>query len=64
MSLNYESASSHRAARPVWRRPELQELGNLRSFVREGQAKGKSGPLCDGNTSGNQEASGQDNCMN
>jgi hypothetical protein len=56
MSSIYESVTTRHAGRPAWRRPQLQELGNLRSFVREGQAMGKSGPLCDGSTSGNQEA--------
>lgn len=35
--------------RPTWRTPQLQELGNLRSLVRVGNANGKSGLAMDGN---------------
>jgi hypothetical protein len=31
-----------------WRAPRLEELGNLRSFVRSGNAFGKSGGFPDG----------------
>lgn len=37
-----------KADRPVWNKPQLQELGNLRNLVRVGHANGKSGPHCDG----------------
>ena len=35
-------------SRPMWNTPKLQELGNLRSLVRVGNANGKSGLNCDG----------------
>lgn len=35
-------------ARPAWRAPELQELGNLRTLVRVGASNGKSGAFMDG----------------
>ena len=56
MKSGYESATSGDARKPVWRSPKLQEIGNLRDFVREGNAFGKSGPCADGMTSGNNEA--------
>jgi hypothetical protein len=34
--------------KPVWRRPLVQELGNLRDFVRTGNALGKSHVITDG----------------
>lgn len=40
--------SNTSSARPAWRAPELQELGNLRTLVRVGAANGKSGPFMDG----------------
>jgi len=48
------------ASKPVWRTPRLEELGNLRDFVQEGAANGKSGPTPDGGTSGNNEAGSPD----
>jgi hypothetical protein len=49
-----------RADAPVskraWRSPRLEQVGNLRDFVREGNAFGKSGPGTDGTTSGNNES--------
>ena len=30
------------AAKPTWRAPKLEELGNVRDFVRSGTAVGKS----------------------
>jgi hypothetical protein len=36
--------------RPVWQAPTLQELGNLRQFVRAGNASGKSGTVMDGSS--------------
>ena len=34
--------------KPEWRQPKVEELGNLRTFVRTGAANGKSGPNIDG----------------
>lgn len=34
--------------RPMWNRPQLQELGNLRTLVRVGNANGKSKLFMDG----------------
>lgn len=34
--------------RPTWNTPKLQELGNLRSLVRVGNANGKSKVYMDG----------------
>jgi hypothetical protein len=34
--------------RRLWLSPKLQELGNLRDFVRTGNANGKSGAFGDG----------------
>ena len=34
--------------KPEWRRPSVQELGNLRDFVRSGNAFGKSALTVDG----------------
>ena len=42
------SASDATASKRVWRSPRLEELGNLREFVRTGQANGKSGAPSDG----------------
>ena len=36
-------------AKPVWRSPKLEELGNLRDFVQAGNAFGKSLGSGDGN---------------
>jgi hypothetical protein len=35
---------------PLWHAPKLQALGNLRDFVRHGNANGKSGTMQDGNS--------------
>ena len=35
-------------SQPLWQTPKLQELGNLRDFVRVGNANGKSGGNMDG----------------
>ena len=34
--------------RPMWNRPQLQELGNLRTLVQVGNANGKSRLYMDG----------------
>ncbi len=34
--------------RPMWNKPQLQELGNLRNLVRVGNANGKSKLYMDG----------------
>lgn len=39
-----------------WRRPQVEELGHLRDFVRSGHAFGKSGGPADGSSSGNDES--------
>lgn len=36
--------------RQTWQRPAVQELGNLRDFVRTGHAYGKSGGFQDGSS--------------
>lgn len=38
------------SSRPAWNTPQLQELGNLRSLVRVGNANGKSKIAMDGNS--------------
>jgi hypothetical protein len=43
-----EDARQDGAGKPVWRSPRLEELGNLRDFVRTGFANGKSGAPSDG----------------
>lgn len=52
-----KSADSNRNAegRPVWQSPKLQELGNIRRFVRSGEAKGKSNGEGDGNSDAGNE---------
>jgi hypothetical protein len=40
--------SNSDVAQPLWHTPKLQELGNLRDFVRVGNANGKSGGHMDG----------------
>jgi hypothetical protein len=42
--------------KPAWHAPTIEELGNLRDFVREGNANGKSTLAADGTTSGNHES--------
>jgi hypothetical protein len=44
------------APRPTWNTPKLQELGNLRSLVRVGNANGKSFLLSDGSSACGAEA--------
>jgi hypothetical protein len=56
MKAVQESMASTDVRKPVWQSPRLQRIGNLRDFVREGNAYGKSGPCADGSTSGNNEA--------
>lgn len=41
-------SSNRTDTRPMWQTPQLQELGNLRSLVRVGNANGKSGSFMDG----------------
>jgi hypothetical protein len=49
--------SEQRAGRkPVWQSPKLQELGNIRQFVRTGEAMGKSGTDTDGGSMPGHEA--------
>ena len=45
----FESASRDKAEKPIWRSPKVNELGNLRNFVRTGHAFGKSKLETDGN---------------
>jgi len=47
------------AARPAWSRPKLDELGNLRDFVRVGHAYGKSVLMDDGNAEAGGESMAQ-----
>jgi hypothetical protein len=42
--------------KPEWRQPNVQELGNLRDFVRTGTANGKSGFSTDGQSMAGNEA--------
>ena len=42
-------------SRPAWRTPRLQALGNLRDFVRVGNALGKSGIDTDGHSAAGPE---------
>lgn len=42
--------------KPVWRRPAVQELGNLRDFVRSGNAFGKSVQITDGSSMAGNES--------
>lgn len=42
--------------KPEWRQPAVHELGNLRDFVRSGQANGKSGIGPDGMSMAGNEA--------
>jgi len=46
--------------KPVWQSPKLQELGNIRRFVRSGEAMGKSGPDVDGDSHAGNETMGKD----
>ena len=45
---NRPTASQTTASKRAWQSPRLEELGNLREFVRSGQANGKSGAPADG----------------
>jgi len=47
------------AAKQVWNRPKLDELGNLRDFVRVGHAFGKSVLINDGNADAGGESMAQ-----
>ena len=47
MSVNDRSNTTE-VRKTAWRSPELRELGNLRDFVRTGNAFGKSGAPADG----------------
>jgi hypothetical protein len=50
--------------RPVWQAPKLHELGNLRNFVRVGNAKGKSTIDMDGSSAcGNEAKNGSGDCV-
>ena len=47
-------------SRPTWNTPQLQELGNLRTLVRVGNANGKSSTGSDGSAAcGNEAMTGQ-----
>lgn len=39
-----------------WETPKLEKLGLMKDLVQEGRARGKSGPLEDGSTSGMNES--------
>jgi hypothetical protein len=56
MSAKGDLRAEARNGKRAWRSPRLEEVGNLRDFVQEGIAMGKSGPGADGTTSGNNEA--------
>ena len=51
MASTNDSVTQDEVRKPVWRSPRLEELGNLRDFVRTGNAFGKSGTPADGNSS-------------
>jgi hypothetical protein len=53
MAPNGDSGSP---AKPVWRAPKVEDLGNLRDFVRTGGANGKSGTDRDSESSSTHEA--------
>ena len=56
-----EKATGRAAAeRTAWKRPKVEELGQLRDFVRVGNAFGKSVLVNDGNS----EAGGESMAMN
>ncbi len=48
MASNMSKTSTN--AKSTWSRPRVTELGNLRDFVRSGQANGKSGAMVDGSS--------------
>ena len=48
MAAKGDESVRNDSQKPVWRTPELQELGNLRTFVQTGHAFGKSGGPGDG----------------
>jgi hypothetical protein len=50
------TAQPNRTDKPEWRQPTVQELGNLRDFVRSGQAFGKSVITADGNSMAGNES--------
>ena len=50
MAATSEGTARRDGQKPVWRRPELRELGNLRDFVQTGHAFGKSGGISDGSS--------------
>lgn len=56
MVANGGTAANAPTPKREWHRPRLEQVGNLREFVREGNSFGKSGPGADGMTSGNNEA--------
>jgi hypothetical protein len=55
--MNQSTLGTERA---LWHAPKLQELGNLRDFVRTGHASGKSGTFGDGQANCGGEAMNQD----
>jgi hypothetical protein len=55
MSVKRESRAADPKGKAEWRRPKVEELGNLKDFVRSGHAFGKSGTHIDGSSSGNDE---------
>jgi len=56
MELRDGGKAPGEASKLAWRSPRLEEIGNLREFVREGNANGKSQASIDGTTSGNNES--------
>ena len=50
--------SNDTVRKPVWRHPSVQELGNLRDFVRTGNAFGKSVLNTDGASMAGNESMG------
>ena len=48
MAAKGDELAQRGSEKPVWRTPELRELGNLRNFVQTGHAYGKSGGAGDG----------------
>ena len=58
--------STFASSQPLWHTPRLQELGNLRDFVRVGNANGKSHIDMDGESACGGEAmdNGLPDCPN
>lgn len=54
--MGSKDLKAHEESRPVWRSPHVEELGNLRDFVRSGVANGKSILTTDGDSMAGNES--------